>query len=129
MGSSELRAALERGRRAVLVCPPAVEHAADVWELLPPRVLIVCPDRATAVQFADTAPAGRSVHPITSLGRAARLLKARGADAIAGALPDLTALIAQSVLKLDAFEMVVVAWPEGLVDHLERVQFEDGLGD
>lgn len=117
MGSSELRAALERGRRAVLVCPPAVEHAADVWELLPPRVLIVCPDRATAVQFADTAPADRRVHPITSLGRAARLLKAHGADVIAGALPDLAALIAQSVLKLDAFEMVVVAWPEGLVAH------------
>ena len=76
MGSSELRAALERGRRAVLVRPPAVEHAADVWELLPPRVLIVCPDRATAVQFADSAPAVRRVHPITSLGRAARLLKA-----------------------------------------------------
>jgi hypothetical protein len=117
MGSSELRAALERGRRAVLVCPPAVEHAADVWELLPPRVLIVCPDRATAVQFADAAPADRRVHPVTSLGRAARLLKAHGADAIAGALPDLAALIAQSVLKLDAFEMVVVAWPEGLVAH------------
>jgi hypothetical protein len=117
LGSSELRAALERGRRAVVVRPPAVEHAADVWEVLPPRVLIVCPDRATAVQFADTAPADRRVHPITSLGRAARLLKAGGADAIAGTLPDLTALVAQSVLKLDGFEMVVMAWPEGLVAH------------
>src|SRR5258707_956082 len=85
MGSSELRAALERGRRAVLVCPPAVEHAADLWELLPPRVLIVCPDRATAVQFADAAPADRRVHPITSLGRATRLLKAPGAGPIAPA--------------------------------------------
>jgi len=117
MGSSELRAALERGRRAVLVCPPAVEHAADVWDVLPQRVLIVCPDRATAVQFADTAPADRSVHPVTSLGRAARLLKARGTDAIAGALPDLTALIAQAMLKPDAFDMILVAWPEGLVAH------------
>ena len=53
MGSPELRAALERGRRAVLVRPPAVEHAADVWEVLPQRVLIVCPDRATAVVLAD----------------------------------------------------------------------------
>lgn len=117
MGSSEMRAALERGRRAVLVRPPAVEHAADVWELLPQRVLIVCPDRATAVQFAETAPADRRVDAITSLGRAARLLKAGGADVLAGALPDLTALVAQSALKLDGFELIVVAWPEALVAH------------
>ena len=55
----------------------------------PASTAFVCPDRASAVQFADTAPADRSVHPVTSLGRAARLLKARGADTIAGALPDL----------------------------------------
>jgi len=117
MGSPELRAALERGRRAVLVRPPAVEHAADIWELLPQRALIVCPDRATAVQFADAAPADRHVHAITSLGRAARLLKAHGADAIAGTLPDLTALVAQSALKPETFELIVVAWPESLVAH------------
>ncbi len=115
MGSPELHAALERGRRAVLVRPPAVEHATDIWELLPERVLIVCPDRATAVQFADTAPADASVHAITSLGRATRLLKAGGADIVAGALPDLIALVAQSALKPETFELIVVAWPEGLV--------------
>lgn len=115
MGSNEVRAALERGRRAVLVRPPAVEHAADVWDLLPPRVLIVCPDRATAIQFAEIAPAEHRVHAITNLGRAARLLKSGGADAVAGALPDLTALVAQSALKPEMFELVVLAWPEGLV--------------
>src|SRR6266705_6127495 len=107
MGSPELHAALERGRRAVLVRPPAVEHATDIWELLPERVLIVCPDRATAMQFADAAPADASVHAITSLGRATRLLKAGGADIVAGALPDLIALVAQSALKPETFELIV----------------------
>ena len=115
MASNEVRAALQRGRRAVLVRPPAVEHAADVWELLPAQALIICCDRATAVQFAESAPADRRVHAITNLGRAARLLKAGGADVLAGALPDLTALVAQSALKLAGYELVLVAWPEDLV--------------
>src|SRR6266550_2845913 len=60
---ADAKAALERGRPVVLVRPPALEQARDVWELLGPpapgrgpgvgpRVLVVCADDASAAEWA-----------------------------------------------------------------------------
>jgi DbpA-like RNA binding protein len=129
----EARAALERGRHVVLVTPPEPEQAGAVWELVGPAgaarggstpghgpgvglpVLIVCLDDVCAVEWASAAPPDRRVHTVTSLSRAARLLKEGAAAVLAGALPDLTALVARAVLKLEAVRTVVLAWPEALV--------------
>src|SRR5436853_478668 len=59
---ADAKAALERGRPVVLVRPPAVEQARDLWELLGPlsprhgpgvgpRVLVVCADDASAAEW------------------------------------------------------------------------------
>src|SRR5690348_17563126 len=56
---ADARAALERGRPVVFVCPPAPERAGGVWELLgssSPPVLIVCADEGAAVAWAQSAP-------------------------------------------------------------------------
>jgi hypothetical protein len=95
-GSSEARAALERGGRVVLVTPPAPEQAGMVWELigtpepadegpgpaaLPghgpgvPAAVILTADRATALEWAAAAPPDRALHPVTGLDRTTRLLK------------------------------------------------------
>ncbi|MGH7615430.1 MAG: hypothetical protein ACREMW_15475, partial [Gemmatimonadales bacterium] len=77
-GVSEAQAALERGRAVLVVTPPAVEHAEAVWEVIAPQpvgVVVVCDDHAAAEEWADAAPAGSRAHPVTSLGRSARLLK------------------------------------------------------
>jgi hypothetical protein len=132
----EAKAALERGRHVVLVTPPEPEQAGAVWELTPGHgpmapghgpmtpghgpgvglpVLIVCVDEVCAAQWASAAPSDRRVHTITSLSRAARLLKEGAVAVLAGALPDLTALVARAALKLEAVRAVVLAWPEALV--------------
>ena len=123
-----MQAALERGSRIIVVAPPAPEQLA-VWELLGPGTVIVCADQTAAVDWVAAAPAGRAVHAVTALPRAARLLKSGTVDILAGALPDLAALIAASHLKIDAVPVVVLAWPEGLVSGEHAAQLDSLLGE
>src|SRR5438034_1132280 len=87
---ADAKAALERGRPVVLVRPPAVEQARDLWELLGPlspghgpgvgpRVLVVCADDASAAEWVAVAPDDRSIHAVTGLGRLPRPLRRRPA--------------------------------------------------
>src|SRR3989442_5249896 len=73
---ADAKAALERGRPVVLVRPPAVEQARDLWELLGPlapargpgagpRVVVLCADDASAAGVVAAAPPGRPRHPVT----------------------------------------------------------------
>lgn len=119
---SDMRAALERGSRIVVVTPPAPEQL-TIWELVPPGSVIVCADQTAAIDWVAAAPPGRSVHAVTALPRAARLLKVGGVDLLAGSLLDLAALVAGSSLKLDAVPTLVLAWPEALVagEHAARL--------
>ena len=104
MTEADAKAALERGRPVVLVRPPAVEQARDLWELLGPlspghgpgigpRVLVVCADDASAAEWVAAAPDDRSIHAVTGLGRTGRVLKERSVDMLAGAPKDLAALL------------------------------------
>src|SRR6059058_2235047 len=63
---ADAKAALERGRPVVLVRPPAVEQAAELWALITPetpglgpgvglRALIICADDASAAEWAAAA--------------------------------------------------------------------------
>jgi hypothetical protein len=131
-GSSEARAALERGGRVVLVTPPAPEQAEIVWELLGPaappgrgpgvhpRALVLTADRATALDWAAAAPADRPVHPVTGLDRTARLLKEGAVDVLAGSVHDLGQLLFRAALKPGAIGTLVVAWPEALATGPSR---------
>src|SRR5881296_3576664 len=126
---AEARAALARGRPVVLVRPPAVRRAQDLWEILTvsltseqrpgggavPTALIVCADDDSAADWAAAAPADVRVHAVTGLARTSRVLKERPIQLLAGAVKDLAALVERSALKLDAITSVVVAWPESLV--------------
>ena len=126
---SEASAALERGRPVLVVAPPAAEQASMVWELLAPEAaahddetaspgphtIIVCSDRIAAEEWADSAPSGRRVHPVTALERSARLMNAGRVDVLAGTPEDLHALAARSALKLDTVSAIVLAWPEWLL--------------
>ena len=86
MTDADTKAALERGRPVVLVRPPAVEQARDLWDLLgpptpgrrpgaSPAVLIVCADHAGAVDWVAAAPSDRPIHAVTGLARTSRVLK------------------------------------------------------
>src|SRR5256886_2630460 len=78
----DAKAALERGRGVVLVCPPAPERARHLWELIGstpgpgpgvgPPVVIVCADDAAAAEWPAVAPGGLRVHAVTGLARSAR---------------------------------------------------------
>ncbi len=126
MTVADAKAALERGRPVVLVRPPAVEQAGELWELVTPPapghgpgvgplVLLVCADEVAAAEWPAVAPAGLRVHAITGLARTSRILKERPVDVLAGAAKDLAALLQRAALKLDQVATVVVAWPEALV--------------
>lgn len=110
----EARAALERGRRLIVVTPPAVQHAEVVWALAPSDVttLVICADPPAATDWVAGAPPDRRVHAVTGLARSARVLAAGTADTVAGAPKDLAALVGRSALKLETVGTVVVAWPE-----------------
>src|SRR3989454_4073951 len=136
--AADAKAALERGRPVVLVRPPAVDQARDLWELLPspgrrpgasPAVLIVCADDAGAAEWAAAAPGNRAIHAVTGLARSARVLKERPVDILAGAVKDLAALLERAVLKLAAVASVVLAWPEPLVDGDGAAALDTLLGE
>jgi hypothetical protein len=105
----------ERSQHVVLVTPPALEHAGQVWPLIRPPALVVCGDPEAAVQWATNAPSGMRAHAVTSLGRSAAVLRRGGIDLIAGTPADLAALLTRAALKLDAIQSVVLAWPEFLL--------------
>ncbi len=140
MTAADVKVALERGRPVVLVRPPAVEQARDLWELLPipgggprpgtsPAVLIVCGDDAGAAEWVAAAPGDRAIHAVTGLARSARVLKERPVDILAGAVKDLTALLERATLKLAAVANVVLAWPEALVNGDGAAALDTLLGE
>ena len=104
MTVADAKAALERGRPVVLVRPPAVEQAAELWGLISPAapgqgpgvgppVLIICGDDASAAEWAAAAPAPWRARAVTGLARTTRLLKDSPFDILAGAVGDLAALV------------------------------------
>jgi len=138
----EAKAALERGRHVVLVTPPAVEQAGELWELLPPGppgpvpgsappVLIVCADDASAAEWAAAAPTSLRVHALTGLSRTIRLLKESAVRVLAGAAKDIAALVARSALKLDGVSTIVLAWPlpEALAEGEQATVLDALLGE
>jgi len=138
--AADAKAALERGRPVVLVRPPAVDQARDVWELVGPpapgrgpgvgpRVLVLCGDDASAAEWVAAAPADRSVHAVTGLTRTSRILKERPVDILVGAAPDVAALLQRAALKLDAVASVVLAWPEALVQGDGAAALDTILGE
>ena len=140
MTEADAKAALERGRPVVLVRPPAVEQARDLWELLGPlspghgpgvgpRVLVVCADDASGAEWVAAAPDDRSIHAVTGLGRTGRVLKERSVDMVAGAPKDLAALLERAALKLDAVTSVVLAWPEALAEGDGAAVLDTVLGE
>jgi hypothetical protein len=135
----DAKAALERGRPVVLVTPPAVEQAGELWGLLPetaghgpgggPPVVIVCADDVSAAEWASAAPGDIRVHAVTGLARAGRMLKEGSVHILAGAVQDLAVLVERSVLKLDGISTVVVAWPETLAAGEHAATLDTLLGE
>ena len=140
MTAADAKAALERGRPVVLVRPPAVEQARDLWELLGPpapghgpgvglRVLVLCADDACAAEWVGAAPTDARIHAVTGLARTSRVLKERPIDILAGAAKDLAVLLERAALKLAAVANVVLAWPEALVDGDGAAALDAVLGE
>ena len=139
MTGVDAKAALERGRGVVLVCPPAPERAQQLWELLGltpgrgpgvgPPVVIVCADDAAAAEWPAVAPAGLRVHAVTGLVRSASRLKQRPPQVLAGAVKDLAALVQRAALKLDHVTSLVVAWPEALIAGEHAAALDALLGE
>jgi hypothetical protein len=111
-------------RHVVLVVPPAVERAEKVWQLIEGKAVIVCADYEQAVLWADAAPPELRAHAVTGLSRTASLLKEGRVGILAGAPADLAALVANSVLKLDSVDTIVLAWPESFVPELDALLAE-----
>jgi len=111
-------------RHVVLVVPPAVERAEKVWQLIEGKAVIVCADYEQAVLWADAAPPELRAHAVTGLSRTASLLKEGRVGILAGAPADLAALVANSVLKLDSIDTIVLAWPESFVPELDALLAE-----
>jgi hypothetical protein len=137
---ADAKAALERGRPVVLVCPPAPERAGTLWELLGPlapgrgagigpAVVIVCADGWAATEWLAAAPAGTAVHAVTGLARSARILQAGAVQILVGAAKDLAALVERSALKLGQVSSLVVAWPEALVAGEHAATLDGLLGE
>jgi hypothetical protein len=124
MTLADAQAALARGRPIVLLRPPAVNRATELWELIAPppagrgtgpSTLIVCADHLVAEEWAGATPAGLRAHAVSGLARTSLILKAHALDILAGAPQELAALLARAALKLDQVTTVVVAWPEAFL--------------
>jgi ATP-dependent RNA helicase DeaD len=84
------------------------------------QVLVVTRDAETALTISETilriaGPAGIEVVPATSASRAARIFKTRPVLAAAGPAPELSALVKNSLLKLDTVRTVVLAWADDIL--------------
>ena len=115
---------VERSRHVVIVTPPAVERAGAVWPLVGSNTVVVCADDEQAAQWAAAAPPQHRAHAVTGLARSAALLKEGRVGLLAGAAPDLAALVARTALKLDAVETIILAWPETFSDSLDALLAE-----
>jgi hypothetical protein len=90
---------------------------------------VLCADRAGALDWAAVAPDDRSVHPVTGLDRAARLLKEGAVDVLAASLDDLAQLVSRAALKVGAVDTLVIAWPEGLASGPSRSALDAVLAE
>lgn len=84
------------------------------------QVVVVTRDAETALTISETilqlsGPAGIEVVPATSASRASRIFKSRPVLAVAGPAPELSALVKNSLLKLDAVRTVVLAWADDIL--------------
>src|SRR5689334_5749149 len=84
------------------------------------QVLVVTRDAETALTISETilqisGPAGIEVVPATSASRAARIFKSRPVLAVAGPAPELSALVKNSLLKLDTVRTVILAWADDIL--------------
>ena len=138
--TADAKAALERGRPVVLVRPPAVEQARDLWEILGPStpgsgpavgppVLIICGDDTAAGEWVSAAPAAVRVHAVTGLDRSAHLLNQGVVRILAGGAKDLAELVRRSVLKLERVSTVVIAWPEAVIASDHAATLDTLLGE
>ncbi len=131
----DARAALERGRPVVLIRPPAVQQARDLWEIVSipsqagPTALIVTAPDDTAAEWAAAAPAGLRVHAVTGFARTSRVLTDQPPQVLAGAVKDLATLVERSALKLELITSVVLAWPEALVSGAAAAPLDTLLGE
>ncbi|PYO90499.1 MAG: hypothetical protein DMD66_02385 [Gemmatimonadetes bacterium] len=111
-------------RHVVLVLPPAVERAGNVWELMDPHAIVVCADYEQATLWADAAPTKFRAHAVTGLARCTALLKEGRVGVLAGSPADLAALVARAALKLESVQTIVLAWPEGFAAELDTLLAE-----
>jgi len=109
------------------VLAPVLDRIDDAANAV--QLLIVCADAeaaagasASVVRLAGSRPL-RAIAS-TSARRAARLLRDGGAQVVAGAPPELLALIQGSSLKLDQVRCVVLAWVDELIAGGEEGMLE-----
>ena len=89
------------------------------------QVLVVTRDAETALTISETilqisGPAGIEVVPATSASRASRIFKSRPVLAVAGPAPELSALVRNSLLKLDTVRTVILAWADDILGEGEE---------
>lgn len=114
---------VERSRHTVLVMPPEVGRVAASGLVASPA-LVICSDPEQASLWADALSPDLRPHAVTGLTRTAALLKEKRVGVLAGAPADLTALVARATLKLDLFETIILAWPEGFAAEAEPLLAE-----
>jgi len=117
------RATLGSAKPLIYVCPPTAWAVRPLFHALPkadaaPATLALVPeashtlDLAAALQsLAHLGP----VHPVTSPGRAQRLLRAGGVRTLIGTLPDVLDLVRRSAFKPEGLTRIVLGWPEQLL--------------
>ena len=93
------------------------------------QLLIVCADAEAAAGASASLVRLAGARPLraiaaTSARRAARLLRLDGAQAVAGAAPELLALVQSSTLKLEQIRCVVLAWVDELIAGGEESMLE-----
>ena len=111
---------------------PALDRLSDTAEGT--QLLVITPDADTAVAVADVARsigAGttKSIVPITSAPRGARLLASRTVPAIAATPTTLVSLLKTSSVKLSGVQTVVIAWANELFDAREEETLEIVLAE
>jgi ATP-dependent RNA helicase DeaD len=96
------------------------------------QLIVITPDAESAIEVASLATSrGATVPPVpvTSVRRAARVLRARPVRAIAGSAAELLALVRQSVLKLDDVSALVILWADDIVAAGGREPLEAVLAE
>lgn len=111
---------------------PALERVdADIDAL---QLLVITPDVESAIAITSAAvrlagDRALRVVPATAAGRAQRLLRERAAHVVAGAPPELLALLTGSSLKLDQLRLLVLAWADELVSSGADAALESLLAE